>query len=66
MSLTVDDKVLHNPKEKAEILDNQFYFARENLSNTVWRETLVGGNIGKFGELSVIRLVFCNVHFLAI
>ena len=24
MSLTVDDKVLHNPKEKAEILNNQF------------------------------------------
>ena len=24
ISLTVDDKVLHNPKEKAEILNNQF------------------------------------------
>ena len=23
--LTVDDKALHNPKEKAEILNNQFY-----------------------------------------
>ena len=22
--------------------------------HTVWRETLVGGNVGKFGELSVI------------
>ena len=35
MSLTVDDKVLHNPKKKAEILNNQFYsvFTKENLSN---------------------------------
>ena len=34
MSLTVDDKVLHSPKEKVEILNNQFYsFTKENLSN---------------------------------
>ena len=27
----------------------------QNLHGTVWRETLAGGNIGEFGELSVIR-----------
>ena len=32
-SLTIKDKILHNPDEKAEVLNNQFYFVfkRENL-----------------------------------
>ena len=34
-SLTVDDKILHNSKDKAEILNSQFYsvFTKEDLSN---------------------------------
>ena len=33
-SLTVGDKVLHNPKEKAETINFIWSFTRENLTNT--------------------------------